>query len=385
MMIVIETGASAIAVDRWDSLRADTYPFTRHAFLAALEQTGCVAPRAGWTPTFVCAYRDTTRHELLGAVPMYVKQHSYGEYVFDWAWAGAYARAGLRYYPKLIVAIPFTPATGPRILIAPTVAAAERNTITQALIAATRAEAQRREASSLHWLFTDEALAQTLEGAGYLRRTGCQFHWDNADYADFDAFLATFAAQKRKKIKRERRYVTDAGVSFDVLTGDAIEAHHWHTMYRFYRSTTQKHGAVAYLTEEFFLQIGRDMPEQVVLVLARHEDRYVAGALNFRSADTLYGRYWGCVEEFHSLHFETCYYQALEYCIAAKLRRFEAGAQGEHKLARGFLPAPTYSLHWLSHPELRDAVADFLVREQSGVEYYMSELNEHSPYKKDCP
>lgn len=379
MRVEVHASVTAVTPSQWDTLIGDS-PFARHSFLAALEHSGSIGGQTGWLPQYLCAYDDADK--LLGALPAYIKHHSYGEYVFDWAWAGAYARAGVPYYPKLVVAIPFTPATGTRIF---THAHASRADVTTALLAALRAHGDALGVSSIHWLFTPEDETAVLERNGYLRRVGCQFHWHNAGFAAFDDFLAGFSAQKRKKIKRERRFVHEAGVEMEAVAGTEATAAHWRAIYEFYRATIRKHGAVPYLQESFFDEIARTQPETAVLILARHGGRYVAGALNLRSRDTLYGRYWGCIDEFHSLHFETCYYRALEYCIEHRIARFEAGAQGEHKLARGFLPAPTYSAHWLSHPEFARAVADFLTREQNGVEYYMSELHEHSPFKKDCP
>lgn len=360
----------------WNTLAGEDHPFLRHEFLAALEHTGCVGGRSGWTPHYLIAEDSAGR--LAGAVPLYVKTHSYGEYVFDWAWAGAYARAGLDYYPKLVAAVPFTPATGPRLLIA---AGQDAASIAVQLIEGVQQQVRELAASSIHWLFATERDGGWLQRHGYLRRVGCQFHWRNRGYRDFDGFLAGLSSEKRKKIKRERRYVREAGIEMEIITGAALQETHWQAFYRFYRSTIEKHGAQAYLTRAFFHELGARMPQQVVLILARHGREYVAGALNLRGRDGLYGRYWGTLEAFHSLHFETCYYRALEYCIEQGLSRFEAGAQGEHKLSRGFLPTPVYSYHWLSRPEYFNAVADFIARERAGVEGYMDELREHAPFK----
>lgn len=382
MFLNVVDSVEKISAPAWDALAGTANPFLRHDFLAALERGGCIKPETGWTPQFLTVTSEpANRGTLLGAAPMYLKQHSYGEYIFDWAWAGAYTRANLPYYPKLIVAIPFTPATGARLLLG---SGPDREAVAALLIDGARRHAEAIDASSVHWLFTTADDSARLEQRGYLRRVGCQFHWQNQGYKNFDEFLAQFAAQKRKKTKRERRFVQEAGVSMEAVTGADIQTHHWQAFYTFYRATIAKHGAIAYLTYEFFLELGARMAANVVLMFARHDGRYVAGALNLRGADTLYGRYWGALESFHSLHFETCYYSAIEYCIAHGIARFEAGAQGEHKLARGFLPAPIYSMHWLSRPEFNDAVADFLAREQNGVAFYMNELNEHSPFKKDC-
>lgn len=377
MEIQVLESLSQIDADAWDALAQP--PFSRHAFLAALETSGCVAAATGWQPQHIALREDGV---LIGAVPLYLKHHSYGEYIFDWAWANAYARAGEPYYPKLTAAVPFTPVTGPRLLIHPR---ADRARVSSTLIDAVQARADATAASSIHWLFTTEADNAALTHAGFMARLGYQFHWQNQGHRDFDGFLTQFTADKRKKIKRERRYVREAGVELEVRTGAAIDESHWHTFFAFYRATAQKHGAIAYLNLAFFLEVGRRMANDAVLILARHGGEYIAGALNFKNDTTLYGRYWGSLASFHSLHFETCYYRAIEYCLEAGLDRFEAGAQGEHKLSRGFLPTPIYSAHWLRHAQFSRAVADFLDREHNGMEYYMNELNEHSPFRKDCP
>lgn len=377
MQVQILERLSEIDARTWDALVQP--PFLRHAFLSALETSGCVTAATGWQPQHVLLHAGST---LVGAVPLYLKDHSYGEYIFDWAWANAYARAGVAYYPKLTAAVPFTPVTGARLLIHPH---GDRSRVGAALIDAVRAHADATHASSIHWLFTASADQAALTDAGFMQRMGYQFHWQNQGHRDFDDFLRQFTAEKRKKIKRERRYVHEAGVTLEVRTGADIDESHWHAFYAFYRATAQKHGAIAYLNLAFFLEIGRRMANEIVLILARHGGEYVAGALNFKSDTTLYGRYWGSLAAFHSLHFETCYYRAIEYCLEAGLTRFEAGAQGEHKLSRGFLPTPIYSAHWLRHAEFSRAVADFLAREHNGMEYYMNELNEHSPFRKECP
>ena len=393
MRFTLHTSLDEIPAGVWNTLAGDANPFLRHEFLAALERHHCVGSKAGWIPQHLAVYQDD---RLLGAAPMYLKNNSYGEFVFDWAWADAYQRAGLRYYPKLVVAIPYTPATGPRLLLAdmdesanaPSVARgprldpiAERDSVADTLIAGALEHARRLGVSSLHWLFTTEQDTQRLERHGLLRRVGCQFHWHNNAYQNFDDFLAGFAAEKRKKVKRERRRVAEAGIEIEVLHGDQISEQQWQIFHHFYSSTFWKKGGVASLSLEFFQELGRTMPQNVVLVLAKHNDRYIAGAFNLRGKDTLYGRHWGCVEEFHSLHFEVCYYRAIDYCIAQGLRRFEAGAQGEHKISRGFLPTPTFSAHWLSHPAFSQAIENFLVQEQQHMEYYIDELGEHSPFK----
>ncbi len=381
MYLSVIDSLDEIPAEDWDALAGGDNPFVRYAFLSALEHSKSVGAKSGWMPQHLVVHAQAPlRGPLLGAAPMYLKTHSYGEYIFDWAWANAYARAGLSYYPKLVVAVPFTPVTGPRLLLN---AHLNQSPVGDLLIQGAREHALKTRASSIHWLFTSTHDTEWLERRGLMRRIGYQFHWQNRGYRDFDDFLNEFSAQKRKKVKRERRYVREAGIEMEVVTGDTLSETHWNTFYKFYRSTLEKHGGIAYLTPAFFHALGADMARDVVLILARHAGKYIAGALNLRGSDTLYGRYWGSLEEFHSLHFETCYYRAIEYCIEQGLRCFEAGAQGEHKLSRGFLPSPVLSAHWLSRAEFSHAVSDFLVQEKDGVEFYMNELNEHSPFKRD--
>lgn len=383
MRITTAANIDLVPAAAWNRLCDDANPFVRHEFLAALERTGCVGALSGWEPQHVLLYADAPNNsELLGAVPLYRKHHSYGEYVFDWAWADAYERAGHRYYPKLVAAVPFSPVTGPRLL---TAAHSDRDGICAQLVEAARTLALTDKLSSVHWLFTNDAETAMLERHGLLRRTGCQFHWSNPGYRDFDDFLGTFTAAKRKKIKQERRYVREAGVTLETKSGRDASAAEWDVFYRFYRATVRSHGAIPYLTPEFFHMLGATFASNVVLVFARHGREYIGAALNLRGTDALYGRYWGGRPGINGLHFETCYYTPIEYCIAERLVRFEAGAQGEHKLARGFVPTPTYSAHWLRHERFSDAIADFLARERSGVKSYMDELDEHSPFRGADP
>ena len=381
MHVSVVDSLEKIPAPDWNALVGERNPFLCHEFLAALETTGCVGAKAGWMPRHLVAHGDGPwQGKLIGAMPMYLKNHSYGEYVFDWAWANAYERAGHRYYPKLVVSVPFTPVTGPRLL-----AAADTDTVVvkKRLIEAAQACMREYGASSLHWLFLTEEDASLLEADSHLLRTGYQFHWSNPGYRDFDDFLSTFTAQKRKKINRERRHVQEAGITMEVLSGDSIGPVHWNTFYEFYHSTIRAHGAFPYLSREFFHRLGETMRDRVVLVFARYGAEHVAGALNLRGTDTLYGRYWGSRGHFNGLHFETCYYTAIEYCIAQGIGRFEAGAQGEHKLARGFTPVVTRSAHRLAHPQFNRAVADYLARERIDIASYVDELNEHVPFKKE--
>ena len=381
MYVSVIDNLEKISASDWNALAGESNPFLRHEFLSALESTGCVSAKTGWQPQYLVVNSDgANKGRLLGALPMYLKNHSYGEYVFDWAWANAYQHAGINYYPKLVVSVPFTPATGPRLL---SIAGAESVAIKKMLVGGALDLMQERLASSLHWLFVTPEDARLLEADGHLLRTGFQFHWSNPGYRDFDDFLSTFTAQKRKKIKRERRYVHEAGITMEVLTGASISSMHWDVFYEFYRSTIRAHGAIPYLTREFFNKLGETMRDRIAFVFARHGAEYVAGALNLRGADTLYGRYWGCRGEFHSLHFETCYYTAIEFAIAQGISYFEAGAQGEHKLARGFTPVITYSAHRLAHPQFSRAVADYLARERLDVASFVDELNEHVPFKTE--
>lgn len=361
----------------WNSMVDADNPFIRHEFLDALEQCGCVNRGSGWQPHHAIAEIDD---ELVGAMPLYFKSHSYGEYVFDWAWADAYERAGMRYYPKLLCSIPFTPVTGQRLL------ASERGqkaNVRKKLIDAIVQLAEKSDLSSIHWLFTDREDTDLLESSSLMIRQGSQFHWHNNNFSDFDAFLADFSSKRRKNVKRERRRVAEQGIEFDNLTGDEITLGHWDRFYQFYLSTIESRGAIPYLTREFFDQIGASMEPSIMLTLARVDGEYVAGALNLMGEKTLYGRYWGCSGMYENLHFETCYYQGIEYCIANGLTCFEAGAQGEHKLNRGLLPTPTWSAHWISHPGFSEAIADFLDRERPGVDRYMEVLQSHSPFKQD--
>jgi hypothetical protein len=300
--------------------------------------------------------------------------------VFDWSWADAYARSGRAYYPKLVAAVPFTPATGRRLLVADGV---DRAKAEQRLLAGAREIADRYQASSLHWLFHTAEESPRFSADGMLARVGCQFHWSNPGYRDFEDFLGTFKSDKRNSIRRERRRVREAGVRFDVLAGAAVTGAQWDAFDGFYRATLRAHGGIPYLSREFFHLLGRTMPERVQLIVARRGHEYVAMALCLRDGDTLYGRYWGGLPGIRDLHFETCYYTPIEYCIAQGVARYEAGAQGEHKLARGFTPVQTHSSHWLRDARLRHAVADFLAREQHHVGGYIDELNEHSPFRAD--
>ncbi|MDA8389585.1 MAG: GNAT family N-acetyltransferase [Gammaproteobacteria bacterium] len=368
----IEGPITAIPAATWDRL-AGPQPFMRHAFLAALEEAGCVGAGTGWSPEMMLVCEGD---RPLAAVALYRKSHSYGEYVFDWAWARAYQQAGIRYYPKLVVASPFTPVTGRRLLCAADAPADLAVTVHDAL----QTHARTTGASSIHWLFTGPEDTRRLADAGLLLRTGYQFHWHNEGWRDFTDFLGALTHVKRKSIRRERQSLVDAGVRFTFHEGPDVTEAQWDLFYGFYRATIEKYGAIPYLTRRFFSLLGERVPG-TLLLMAEHAGRAIAGALYVRDTDTLYGRYWGTVSPLPGLHFETCYYQAIDYCLQNGLQRFEAGAQGPHKLSRGFLPATTSSLHWLDHPSFNQAVADFLARERAGLEYQLTELNEHSPFR----
>jgi predicted N-acyltransferase len=352
----------------WNAL-AGEQPFVRHEFLSALIDTGCAAARSGWLPQFLLLRRAGA---LVGAMPLFAKTHSYGEYVFDWAWADAHERHGVDYYPKLLCAVPFTPVRGRRLLAA---GDDER----RQLIGAALDLAQ--DSSSLHVLFPREDEARLLQDAGMLLRKTVQFHWRNHGYADFDAFLARLSHARRKSIRQERRRVRDAGVSLRWLEGTAIERRHWEFFNRCYRNTYAAHRSSPYLNLAFFMRLGATLPQHVAMVLAERESQPVAAALFLADGLALYGRYWGAVEHVPLLHFECCYYQAIEYAIARGLQSFEGGAQGEHKLFRGLLPIETLSAHWLAHAKFARAVENFLEREGAGIARYVDELCDHSPFK----
>ncbi len=308
-------------------------PFLRHEFLLALEESGCATARTGWAPQHLVL--EDARGHALGALPLFRKAHSRGEFVFDFSWANAYAQHGLKYYPKLLSAVPFTPVSGPRFLVNP---AADAPVVTRAMIRLASDFARSERLSSWHVLFPCESDAQALEGAGLILRRDCQFHWYNRGYESFDAFLATFTAEKRKKAKRERRRVAEAGIEFDTRSGDEMTEAMWRTVYEFYADTFYRHGHEPYLNLQFFKRIAATMPETLMLKIARLGREPIGVAIFFVGEDALYGRYWGASGNYHSLHFETCYYQGIEYCIEKKLQRFEPGTQGEHKVPRGFVP-----------------------------------------------
>jgi predicted N-acyltransferase len=355
----------------WDVL-AGGNPTLSFAFLDSLHRTGCASAASGWAPCYPTLW-DGER--LAGAAPLYAKSHSFGEYVFDWAWADAYERHGIAYYPKLLCAVPFTPATGARLLAAD---APSREALVRAMLAMARDSGL----SSLHVLFPDERDAAALRERGFLERRGVQFHWSNPGYASFDAFLAELSHDKRKKIRQERRRLAGAGVSLRRLTGREASAADWDFFTACYRRTYREHRSTPYLSRAFFGMIAERMPDAVLLVIAERDGRPIAAALDIFGGGTLYGRYWGALEHVPGLHFEACYYQAMEFCIERGIAMFEGGAQGEHKHARGFLPEATRSFHWLAHPDFSRAIDDFLGREGAGIDAYVDELNERTPFRR---
>jgi len=354
------------------SLQGDANPFLSYAFLDALHASGSAARKSGWQPQFLTLWQEDT---LAAAMPLYVKSHSYGEYVFDWAWADAYRRNGLEYYPKLLSAIPFTPVTGGRLL-------ARDETTRSALVKALLALQQQADVSSTHVLYPPPQQAEALERAGFLLRNGVQFHWLNDGYRDFEQFLSTLEQKKRKNIRAERRKVRDAGITFRRLDGAQIGEADWRFFKRCYDHTYAAHYSSPYLNLGFFLRIGASMPDNLLLVIAERDGKPIASSLVVHDGQTLYGRYWGALEQHACLHFETAYYQPLEFCIERGLAAFEGGAQGEHKMARGFLPQKTWSAHWLAHPAFSDAVERFLEQESGGIAAYMDELDERNPFRK---
>jgi len=365
-----------IGAAEWDALDSAGNPFLRHAFLATLESTGCVGVDTGWSPRHLLLRDDAGG--LIGAVPAYEKHHSWGEFVFDWHWAQAYARVGLDYYPKLLSAIPFTPVTGPRLLVSDRASPAGRDALAALLLETAR----ERGYPGVHVNFTTPVDQDALEAVGFLRREDCRFLWRNAAYRDFDDFLARFRADKRKKLNRERRRVAEAGIAIETLPGEAVDSKLWAEVFAFSERTFLQHGNAHYLSPDFLERIARAMPGTVLIMLARRSQRPVAAAIFLRGADTLYGRYWGASESVDCLHFELCYYQGIEFCIRHGVAAFDPGTQGEHKLARGFEPTPTTSAHWLADTRLRRAIERYLADERAAVARYRESCADHLPFHR---
>ncbi|HZW12342.1 MAG TPA: GNAT family N-acetyltransferase [Noviherbaspirillum sp.] len=369
---------SEIGEAAWNRLvgaQTHTSPFLSYAFLNALHETGCASPDTGWQPQYLTLWREAGNDlRLDAAMPLYVKYHSYGEYVFDWAWADAYRRNGLKYYPKLLSAIPFTPVAGSRLLV-------RDEASEQALISSLCHLQETTGLSSTHILFPPEEQAKRLQAAGFMLRAGIQFHWINRGYADFEDFLSTLDRKKRKNIRAERRKVRDAGIRFRHIRGSEASKADWRFFKRCYDRTYAAHYSTPYLSLDFFLRVGASMPQNVLLIVAERNNKPIASSLVMHDERTLYGRYWGAIEDVPCLHFETAYYQPLEFCIANRIACFEGGAQGEHKMARGFLPQKTWSAHWLAHPAFSDAIDHFLQQEAGDIEAYIDELDERNPFK----
>jgi len=378
-VIRVLSSPADVSPDAWNALlaaEAEPSPFMRHEYLAALNDSRSATPESGWMPQFVTLWQG---EQLQAACPFYIKDHSYGEYVFDWAWANAYEQHGLAYYPKAVVAVPFTPVPGTRLLARD---AQSRTLLVQGLVALCKQE----ELSSLHLLFGADADIAACTEAGLMLRNTVQFHWTNAQYPDFDSFLASLSHDKRKKIRQERRKVADAGVSFRWSRGTDISKADWDFFYRCYERTYREHGNPPYLTRDFFRRMADTMPEAWLLFVAERNGKPMATSLIALSTQrdaplVAYGRYWGALERVDCLHFEACYYQPLAWCIEHGAQRFEGGAQGEHKMARALMPVKTTSAHWLAHPAFADAVERFLEREGAGIENYMDHLGERSPFK----
>ncbi|WP_431855526.1 GNAT family N-acetyltransferase [Azospirillum sp.] len=374
--VKVLNGIGEVAAAEWDACATDGNPFVRHAFLAALEESGSVAARSGWQPAHLAALDAQGR--VQGVTPAYFKGHSYGEYVFDHAWANAYERAGGRYYPKLQVAVPFTPVTGPRLLLRPDAGPG----VAAALIQALEELVRRSGLSSAHVTFPLAEEYERLGAAGWLQRLGTQYHWDNRGYGSFDDFLGALNARKRKAVKRERREVADSSVRLHALTGDDLKPEHWDAFHRFYLETADRKWGGGYLNRAFFRHLGATMADSVVLVMCEDNGEWVAGALNLMGGGVLYGRNWGSDGRYRFLHFEACYYRAIDFAIEHGLTRVEAGAQGEHKIQRGYLPQPTYSAHWIPDAGFRRVLAAHLEQERVAVHREMEVLAEYSPYRQ---
>ena len=374
MKVTVNNAISDIQADEWNQLVGSECPFMGHEFLSAAERSGSVSAESGWIPGHLTIWQ---KDRLRAAMPLYEKNHSWGEFVFDWSWARAYEQAGLDYYPKLVSALPFTPATGRRLLLRDP---QDREAATTLLEAAIELAADRN-CSSLHVLFPDADELPMLQDSGLRIRKDCQFHWHNKGYGDFDDFLGSFSSAKRKKARRERRRVREAGITFRHLGGKDLDEGLWHILFRLISVTFMRRGSLPYFNLEFFLEIGRTMPENILAILAERDGKVIATAIFIQSDDVLYGRYWGSNGHYDALHFETCYYQGIEYCIKTGKQVFEPGTQGEHKISRGFVSESTWSAHWLAHPEFFSAIGNYLEEERRHVERYMQAVDSHSPYK----
>jgi len=375
MPVDIHDSISDIDASEWNRLAGSDYPFLRHEFLAAAEASGCVSPDTGWTPRHLTV-RDRNG-KICAAMPLYEKSHSWGEFVFDWSWAQAYQRAGIDYYPKLISAIPFTPAPSTRILLGDDRDKAMAGSLLESAIGL----ANDTDCSSFHVLFPDPDELPLLRESGLQLRKDCQFHWHNQGYRNFDDFLGKFSSAKRKKAKRERRRVAEDGISFRWVHGEDADRALWNDVYQLISITFLRRGSMPYFDLGFFLDVSKHVPGSILLVLAEKHGALIAAAVFYESDDVLYGRYWGADAHYNSLHFETCYYQGIDYCIANKKQIFEPGTQGEHKISRGFVPTTTWSAHWLARPEFYSAIRSYLREEGRHIDRYMDAAGSHSPYR----
>lgn len=375
MRIEVHERIADIDATQWNRLATTQYPFVRHEFLALAESSGCVSETTGWSPRHIGIYNSG--NSLVAAMPLYEKNHSWGEFVFDWSWAQAYQRAGLDYYPKLVSAMPFTPASSPRLMTIDNDPALAAELLARAIKLA-----KDDDLSSLHVLFPTVQELPLLESAGLKLRKDCQFHWQNHDYRNFEAFLQTFSSSKRKKAKRDRRHVAEQGVTFRWLDGHALDRAIWRDVYQLISNTFLQRGSMPYYNLDFLMEVSSRLPDNIQVVLAEKNKQTIATAVFYRGSDALYGRYWGCDADINALHFETCYYQGIEYCIEHGISRFEPGTQGEHKISRGFSPITTWSAHWLAHPEFFSAVEQYLDREQDYIDRYIDAVNLHSPFKQ---
>ncbi len=376
--VTVNESIAQIAPAEWNRLAGGDYPFLRHEFLLAAETSGSAAPETGWAPRHLTIANDRG-DGLRAAMLLYEKHHSWGEFVFDWAWARAYGQAGLPYYPKLVSAVPFTPAPSRRLLLRDP----DDTDAAAILIAAAVKLAEDTGCSSLHVLFPDEHSLASLRQAGLHVRKDCQFHWHNDGYRDFDDFLGAFSSAKRKKTRRDRRRVAEAGIKFRRLHGSDIDADTWRTIFHLISITFMQRGSMPYFNLDFFSEIGRTLPDKILVILAEKQDEPIAAAIFFESERVLYGRYWGSDGHYDALHFETCYYQGIDYCIETGKSLFEPGTQGEHKISRGFVPVSTWSAHWLQHPEFFRVIGDYLDEERRHVERYMDVVDTRSPYRAE--
>ncbi|MDX1403819.1 MAG: GNAT family N-acetyltransferase [Woeseiaceae bacterium] len=373
MRAVIAGSIDQFDAREWNALAGDGFPFLKYEFLLAAERSGSASPETGWSPRHVGLYDKADR--LVGALPLYEKTHSWGEFVFDWSWAQAYRQAGVNYYPKLVSAVPFTPAPSSRLLVGD-------QELKPVLVQTALAFAQKTEQSSLHVLFPREDELAVFEEAGLKLRKDCQFHWHNRGYRSFDEFLAGFSSRKRKKARRDRRHVREAGIRFRWLTGRDLDSAIWEDVYELISLTFLRRGSMPYFSYDFFVEVSKKLPDNILVVLAEQKREAVAAAVFYVSETVLYGRYWGTVAQYNALHFETCYYQGIDFCIANGKQIFEPGTQGEHKISRGFTPVSTWSAHWLARPEFFAAVGDYLRAEERHIDRYIDAVHEHSPYRK---